>query len=623
MVINWGKIRGFRKKEEQLATISQGISELYLDLDMNEAAKYLEEHKSNLLNKPFRIMVMGKSFNGKSSVVNALLGENYLPTYLLSSLATNTVIKYGESKEVILYFPNMLQEPETTDFFPVKIINHLRKYGLKNLPPLHINYSELNDYLSGIVSGKYSSMWQYQLYEKIELVGSCSILKDGFEIFIMPSLDNDILNKQSITEILSKADALLFVLAADHLCSKDEMDFLKEYLVSREVKSTFFVVNRYDLIPKQHKEDIKKFAYIKLSDYTTNEILFISALQAIEGIEKSDENLYDKSCIGLLASKLEEFLLQSIGSNYSLQFGRILNHCLKSICKITSDQSAALDSSIYDLTKHFETAKIKLRELSLEKELTVDKITLMKENLVNEITSVLKQHFVNMESRLRELITDYEPKNKLGIIMMKKDIIIVCNEILEFANEQILELNERFVKKEWLPSLNKLIRQFIDKTCRSMKELESELVNKSGIQGSLEFNQVLSYNYEVPSPYINMHPHKIPTLFVPLIFVRKTNKLQNIKDVISVHLINQFRISAEEITANIIEKINNILDDSMEFVINNINQEIIQTEKQIKDISDCLQKQMDSIKIREKNLQVYGSKSLALVEQLDELIFDL
>ena len=73
----------------------------------------------------------------------------------------------------------------------------------------------------------------------------------------------------------------------------------------------------------------------------------------------------------------------------------------------------------------------------------------------------------------------------------------------------------------------------------------------------------------------------------------------------------------------IVQQINNILDDSMEFVTNNINQEIIQTEKQIKDISDCLQKQMDSIKIREKNLQVYGSKSLALVEQLDELIFDL
>ena len=65
--------------------------------------KKIEELKKKNSSNTFRIMVMGAFSSGKSSMVNAFLGENILPTKALPATAIITVIRYSQNKSITIY----------------------------------------------------------------------------------------------------------------------------------------------------------------------------------------------------------------------------------------------------------------------------------------------------------------------------------------------------------------------------------------------------------------------------------------------------------------------------------------------------------------------------------------
>ena len=75
----------------------------------------------------------------------------------------------------------------------------------------------------------------------------------------------------------------------------------------------FFVVNRFDLISAREQADIKRFVENKVKEYTTNEIFYLSALNALDGkIENNNEKLINSGFLPF-ESKLSEFLTKDKG----------------------------------------------------------------------------------------------------------------------------------------------------------------------------------------------------------------------------------------------------------------------------------------------------------------------
>ncbi len=59
---------------------------------------------TNLRKGVFRLLVLGDMKRGKSSFLNALIGENLLPSDVNPCTAILTVLRYGTEKKVIVYF---------------------------------------------------------------------------------------------------------------------------------------------------------------------------------------------------------------------------------------------------------------------------------------------------------------------------------------------------------------------------------------------------------------------------------------------------------------------------------------------------------------------------------------
>ena len=173
----------------------------------------------------FRLVVMGEIKKGKSSFINALLGEpDLLPT--ASDVATSTVFKliYGPEKKFKVFF----QPDEDTN---------------RRREPLEIEAAKLKDY--GTEDGNPGNK------NRVDFIGielPHSLLKEGLVIIDTPGVGGLFKSHRDITwRYAPNADAICFVLdSTETVISKDELDFLKE-LTGKVTQRVFFVQTKTDI----------------------------------------------------------------------------------------------------------------------------------------------------------------------------------------------------------------------------------------------------------------------------------------------------------------------------------------------------------------------------------------
>jgi ribosome biogenesis GTPase A len=80
------------------AEAEKGSGKLVLDRDIQDLLKTSHELKKGV----FRLMILGDMKRGKSTFLNALLGEKLLPSDVNPCTAIMTVLRYGNEKKVTI-----------------------------------------------------------------------------------------------------------------------------------------------------------------------------------------------------------------------------------------------------------------------------------------------------------------------------------------------------------------------------------------------------------------------------------------------------------------------------------------------------------------------------------------
>ena len=455
MSLNQEKLNRCRSQKERLGAMLTEASEVITDLNMSTASRNLEELGKKVNSETFKIQVVGSFKNGKSTFINALLGEYVLPAYALPCTAVINEVKYGKEKEALLHFRNPLPAVLPASISS-KAMAHMQAHGMKDVPPLRIEYSETEDYVVIPMGEDPKEMLLESPYEKVELFWPLEMLKEGVEIIDSPGLNEAEIRTRVTLDYLSKADAILFVLAADKLCSQDEMSFIENNLNAYGFTDPFFVVNRFDTIRDNEKDRIRKFAEVKLAGYSTNPIYFLSAQQALDGEEGKDPDLYEKSQMGVFTAKLSDFLTNEKGksklSQPTRELKRVVNN--EALYKAIPNQRAMLGGSLDDVKHRYEIAKPKLDSLRHKKEQIMGKLRLRIEQSNREFERAVHHMTFSVSDMVAGWIDEYQPKNSLGIVPTKKKITAVVVEISEHVTEMVSKY-----QKEWR---NEVMTRLVD-----------------------------------------------------------------------------------------------------------------------------------------------------------------
>lgn len=277
-------------------------------LELARDTEDIKKNSTNLKQGLFRLLVLGDMKRGKSTFLNALLGENLLPSDVNPCTALLTVLRYGTEKKVTIYFSDNTP-PEQIDFKEFK-----HRY---TIDPAEAKRLEQNQELA------FPNI-DYALVEY-----PLSLLEKGIEIIDSPGLnDTEARNNLSLGYI-NNCHAILFILSATQPCTLAERRYLENYIKDRGL-TVFFLLNAWDRVkeslinpddPEELAEantklervfraNLSEYCQVDGDDLYEERVFPISSLMALRKRIKNSDASLDGTGFSSFLQSLNTFLTQ-------------------------------------------------------------------------------------------------------------------------------------------------------------------------------------------------------------------------------------------------------------------------------------------------------------------------
>lgn len=339
--------RGYSDFIDDRTVITNALDMIAETIETNklgeESVKQLRRTKESLQHDAFRMMVVGEFKRGKSTLINALLGEPVLPARVAPCTAIITEVNYSDTPYAMLHYKD------------------------KEKDPLRISVDEIKDYVIIQDDENDAQSSQPSPYSKVSVYYPLELCKNNVQIVDSPGLNEHKTRTEVAMDFLTQADALIFVLSCQQALSQSELEFLENELGGRDLKNVFFVWNHYDAIIDS-PEDIKDLQarsrnHLESKVGTSDRIFYASAREALLGKRKRDDELIERSKLPLLESELESFFVNDRGR---VKLSRPLHFAKDTIQRTLAEtvprQRAVLDASVEQLQKVVEQQKPHLED---------------------------------------------------------------------------------------------------------------------------------------------------------------------------------------------------------------------------------------------------------------------
>ncbi|MEH2262738.1 dynamin family protein [Nostoc sp.] len=460
--ISYGELAKFQENRKKLETCCDQIYQIVKDCNERSFLPYslmedIEKVSKKIKLQRFRLAVVGEFSKGKSTLLNALLGEEIQPVREIPCSGAVTVLKYGTQKRIICRYQNGTEEEISFEEYQIKAT---------------ISENAAIDCLSDELA---DSQIDEIVFEHPDL----ELCSSGVEIVDSPGL-NEHPDRTKITQkLLKDTDAVIFLTNASCSLTQVERDLLHDlknqlnlnYGRENEPVNNLFVVGNFiDLVRsdkgrEQVRQRIERFVNGQNPIVAgENRVHLISAQATLEAILQGDENEYLKSFQNFTQS-IDKFLTFDSGKlkikHFITQINRVVQKSLdgfyqfEDILKGKIQISEAEKQKILENIGEASGRDVKIKNLAeiQQKEVikqATDSWTKWCEELKENITQQSK-HWDSLHSPVfsqDKLIKDYITKFTLTISQeldiwgnkQLKDVILL-NKIKDLDAEIAYELN--------------------------------------------------------------------------------------------------------------------------------------------------------------------------------------
>ena len=434
------QLKEFAARQKRLTGIIQEASGFVQKLDMEHCAQTLEQLRKKISSDTFKIMVMGNFKNGKSTFINALLGQEILPAYAVPTTAIINEIKYGEKPKAVLHFLNPLPE-KMYDGIPEKALTHMRRFKMKDVPPIEMPVDEIEDYVVIPMGMEHKEAIKQSPFEKVELFWPLDLLKDGVEIVDSPGLNENPVRTQVTMEYLSKADAIIFVFSALAMGSAGEIAYIDDTLRKNGFgeQSLFCVVNRFDqLTSEREQQRLRKFSDNLLAPYTKH-VYYTSAYKGLMGQLQHNSAMLEESKIPAVEAALADYLANERGKIKLATPARELIRVIRqdALETVIPQRRNALSTDLDVLKQRYREAQPEIEKLRQQKDLITSRTEAFIANLIPDIRRSAVNYFNNLPGQIRVWVEEYEPETKVSALHPKRDAEALSDELVSFVQNKI------------------------------------------------------------------------------------------------------------------------------------------------------------------------------------------
>ncbi|GJD19162.1 hypothetical protein RIVM261_041180 [Rivularia sp. IAM M-261] len=364
----------------------------------------------NLRENEFRLLVLGDMKRGKSTFLNALIGEKVLPTDVNPCTAVLTVLSYGDEKQVTVYF-NDGRQPDTLNFESFKTnytidpeeAKKLQEEGKPAFP--HVAYAEV----------------KYPL----------EILEKGVQIIDSPGLNDTEARNQLTLGYINNCHAILFVLSATQQFTLGEQRYLENYIQGQGL-TVFFLINAWDeiqrrlvdpddLVEKQEAEqrvrrvfqtNLANYCIVDNEDKYSERVFEVSSLNALRQRIKNPPGSLEGTGFSEFIEELSTFLTKERAISELRQAKALIRQSYSTTVDAVERRIPLLRYNINELKVKIRESEPEFDKLSQIRNDFKDEIKSMGERKANELSASFSSYVLNLDKTFESDFVRYQPDLK-------------------------------------------------------------------------------------------------------------------------------------------------------------------------------------------------------------------
>ncbi len=442
----------FQRNLQSLARATSRVSSVYDQLGMESRAQALAVLKKRLESDGFKVMVLGEFKRGKSTFINALLGEEVLPASVVPCTAVINEIKWGEEKRAVLHFRH--PQPAVPGVkLPREVAAHIRRGNGGPVPPLEVPVASLDTFVAIPDPGReQADSIAESPYARVEVSWPLELCRQGIEIIDSPGLNENVTRARVAKDYVANVDAILFVMSCDALGAESELRVIDQELRGVGHEYLFFICNRFDQIRPADRPRLVEYAKKKLGGRTALQdgIFFLSALQGLDARRRDDDALLESSGLAGLERELTRFLTEDRAKVKLLQPARELSFALSEARdKILPAQRAALDVSLATLEARVEELSPRLADAERSKRQIVANINHHRQSLQSEVRLEAERFLRDIADSLETWVDELDLESTVSLFKLKHEEQIeamakeICTKVGVKVEEEAVEWSQQ------------------------------------------------------------------------------------------------------------------------------------------------------------------------------------
>ncbi|TLD93031.1 ATP-binding protein [Helicobacter magdeburgensis] len=496
-------------------------------LSKDSLLQAMDKNLAKLQEQRFCIGITGVLSAGKSTFLNALLGQEVLGTSSVPETANLSILRYGETPRARVHFWSKeqwedLESQGAYDAHLQAFVKESREHFKDKLQdfitsPKYTKDIELNE-LSAYTSANHTSKF-CNLVEKVELFMPLAFLENGVEIVDTPGLDDPITKREDITrEYIEHCDMLIHIMNASCAATQKDIDFILEALLEQNISRLLVVLTRIDLLTQKELESSLEYtkssliAQLKNAKYKGDiqsliqRIDFIplagyaALLHRIQGGDsKNSKDSKDKPVMSLEESgilEIESYLQTMLLGQDSLKAKDKLYLAFKAMLKIAQDEKELTEIESTLLCASGEELDSLISKYTAQNQTLLDTLQNFESHL-----SVLNTDLADFLSSLE--ILSHNTLSKAATLIKDK----VFNDILYDFEREAKPQAQAFcvmIEQGLKDCFADILREYKYKLSRKITQLKSDIVPQDSINAmeSSQSDTLPSIHFQLKSSEI-------------------------------------------------------------------------------------------------------------------------
>lgn len=415
----------------------------------------------------FTILIMGAFSSGKSSMINAFIGEDLLPTDFLPVTAVIGELHYSTKKSITMYPKKGKWEGGDAPFeLEETTSEEIAKYASID------NEGHMN-------SMKDESDRIDSPFEKMVITWPLEILKDGVVIVDSPGTNDPYSHDEIVKSYIPQADAMIYLLKGLDPYTNEDKKALED-INEVGIRNIIFGITYFDAVCNTYRgKDAKMQTFLnvirnnckKHTDLGDEGIHFIASMEGLKAKLTDDHEMLVHSGYDGLEKYIQKYLIENKGRDQVKNIAETIRHTAKDIEKEANILNAALQKSASEVEKDIDRAG---KELEIARN-DAENVKRNFRNAMNNLKGPVKD---KISGFIRDVanevdLDDFEPVTELPTGAGKLNPMANKRAANEMKEEYQEEFNRRLNKKanQWVSTrLFSYLQQETEAVARTMRQ---------------------------------------------------------------------------------------------------------------------------------------------------------